>query len=111
MLWCSFRGDPQDFSALSRRQRFTIGDKAEEAAHRGQSAVPCSDRCLPFLFDVLQECQDVVCGQLCEVELRNGLLFLSRYEPEKQSPTITVRQHSVMRDVALLHQPVVEKGT
>ena len=52
---CLFGRDTQDRGALCSRQRFTVGDEAEEAVQRRQSAVPGSNRGLANLFDVFQE--------------------------------------------------------
>src|SRR5712691_2358889 len=52
-LWRPFCGNAQDISALTCRQRFTVGDEAEETAQRGQPAVPRSDRCLSLLLRML----------------------------------------------------------
>ena len=105
-----FGGNTQDLGALHGRQRFTIGNEVEKAVQRRQSAVPGTNRTLSYLFDILQECDNLNRGEVGQAQFGNGLRLLCGYETEEQPPTVPVRQHGVMGDIALLRQPVVKEG-
>src|SRR5262252_2280072 len=106
---CFLGGYTQDRSALSSRQRFTVGNELKEAVQCGQSAVPRSDRGLANLFYIFQKRENLDCRETVHAEFGNGLRFLRSDEAQKQPPAVAIGQHGVMGNISLLHQPVMEE--
>ena len=78
---CLFSRDTQYLTTLPRRQGFSVGHEDEETAERSETAVPCPNRYFPFLFGVLQEGQDLRCGEIRQPQPGNRSRFPGRYEP------------------------------
>jgi hypothetical protein len=55
MYWCFLGRDAQDFGALLDSSWLPSGDKREEAAQRGKTAVARTDRVVPFLLGIFAE--------------------------------------------------------
>src|SRR6516164_1987450 len=108
-LGSALHRDTEHFRALGGHQRFLTHNEPEEAVEGSEPAVPRSDRHFAFLFAVLQKDQHLGRTQIRETEPSDWLIFSGGDVPEKQAPSIPIRNHREMRSVPLFDQPVMEK--
>jgi hypothetical protein len=67
------------------------GDKGEKTAQCRKSAVASPNRDLSFLLNVLQKGNNLGCGNIRETDLSNAAFPVLSHEPEKQTPSISIR--------------------
>ena len=89
--------------------RLSAGDKAEEAAQRGQAAVTRADRVSAFLLCVLQEGAHLGGGEVGQRKLGYRSAPSVGDESEEQSPGVAVRANGMNGSIPLLDHPLVKE--